>query len=210
MAGTNLLFSVGVIDALGRIGYLFKPAEREALIHLWRYAGFLLGVDSELLVAGEWEGHRLLDLMFTFEPKPDDDSRGLVNALMQTSFEYIRGFRVARPCSVALCYGISRALIGDDRADALGFPRSFWRWLVPTVRPATRLIETARCFSPAVQGLARVAGPKAFRHLLSEQGLKGRTGDFVLPRRIAVEPKPNTSTASGTERFGGESAEKQI
>jgi ER-bound oxygenase mpaB/B'/Rubber oxygenase, catalytic domain len=55
MAGTNLLFSVGVLDALTRIGYLFKPAEREALIHLWRYAGYLLGVEHELLVAGEWK-----------------------------------------------------------------------------------------------------------------------------------------------------------
>lgn len=196
MAGTNLLFSVGVLDALSRIGYLFKPTEREALIHLWRYAGYLLGVENELLVAGEWEGHRLLDLMFTFEPKPDDDSRALVNALMQTSFEYVRGFKAARPCSMNVCYGISRALIGDARADALGFPKTIWRWLVPVVWPATRLIETTRCFSPAVQALARVAGPKAFRHLLSEAGLKGRTGEFVLPRRIALRDK-----AAETERI---------
>jgi hypothetical protein len=189
MAGTNLLFSVGVLDGLTRIGYLFKPAEREALIHLWRYAGYLLGVENELLVAGEWEGHRLLDLIFTFEPKPDNDSRALVNALMQTSFEYVRSFKAARPCNMNLCYGISRVLIGDARADALDFPRTLWRWLVPVVWPATRLIETARCFSPTVQALAKVAGPKAFRHLLSDRGLKGRTGDFLLPRRIAVPNK---------------------
>jgi hypothetical protein len=203
MAGTNLLFSVGVLEALTRIGYLFKPTEREALIHLWRYAGYLLGVENELLVAGEWEGHRLLDLIFMFEPKPDDDSRALVNALMQTSFEYIRGFKAARPCSMNLCYGISRALIGDERADALGFPKTVWRWLVPAVWPATRLIETARCFSPAVQALARVAGPKAFRHLLSEGGLKGRGGDFVLPRRIAVQAKSaeTEQTVKGSKVF---------
>jgi hypothetical protein len=198
MAGTNLLFSVGVLDALTRIGYLFKPTEREALIHLWRYAGYLLGVENELLVAGEWEAHRLLDLIFTFEPKPDDDSRALVNALMQTSFEYIRGFKAARPCSMNSCYGISRALIGDARADALGFPKTLWRWLVPAVWPATRLIETTRCFSPAVQALAKVAGPKAFRHLLSERGLKGRVGDFLLPRRIAVKAKPHEAERTGT------------
>jgi hypothetical protein len=198
LAGTNLLFSVGVLDALTRIGYLFQPAEREALIHLWRYAGYLLGVESELLVAGEWEGHRLLDLIFTFEPKPDDDSRALVNALMQTSFEYIRGFKAARPCSMNLCYGISRALIGDERADALGFPKTLWRWMVPAVRPATRLIETARCFSPTVQALAKVAGPKAFRHLLSEAGLKGRRGEFLLPRRIAFRAEGDA--AAGTHR----------
>ena len=68
----------------------------------------------------------------------------------------------------------------------LGYPKTSWRWLVPTVRPATWLIETARIFSTRVQALAKVAGPKAFRHLLSERGLKGRTGEFVIPRRIAV------------------------
>src|SRR5262245_39027161 len=126
MAGTNLLFSVGVLDALGRIGYLFKPTEREALIHLWRYAGYLLRVENELLVAGGGEGHRLLDLIFTFEPKPDDDSRALVHALMQTALDYLHGFRAGRPCNINLCYGIARALIGNERADALGFPRTFW------------------------------------------------------------------------------------
>jgi hypothetical protein len=192
MAGTNLLFSVGVLDGLSRIGYRFTSAEREALIHLWRYAGSLLGVENELLIAGEWEGHRLLDLIFTFEPKPDDDSRALVYALMQTALEYLRGFRAGHPCSINACFGIARALIGNERADALGFPRTLWRWLVPAIRPATWLIETARCFSPRVQALARVAGPKAFRHLLGERGLKGRGGQFVVPRRIPVTDNPKS------------------
>ena len=198
MAGTNLLFSVGVLDALARIGYLFKPTEREALVHLWRYAGYLLGVENELLVAGEWEGHRLLDLIFTLEPKPDEDSRTLVHALMQTSFDYLHGFKAARACSVKLCYGISRALLGEERAEALGYPKTFWRWLVPAVWPATRLIERARCLSPAVQGLAKVAGPKAFRHLLSERGLKGRTGEFELPRHIPVKTKGAVADRTAT------------
>jgi hypothetical protein len=72
MAGTNLMFSVGVLDGLSRLGYRFEPVEREALVHLWRYAGYLLGVDPELLTADEIEGNRLLRLMFEFEPEPDD------------------------------------------------------------------------------------------------------------------------------------------
>jgi len=56
MAGTNLMFGVGVLDGLTRLGYRFKSVEREALIHLWRYAGYLLGVENELLIADEFEG----------------------------------------------------------------------------------------------------------------------------------------------------------
>ena len=194
MAGTNLMFSVGVLDGLTRLGYRLERVEREALIQLWRYAGYLLGVEPELLIADEFEGHRLLDLMFTFEPAPDDDSRALVEALMQTSFDYVRGFKAGRCCTVNLCYGISQALIGDEHATALGYPKTAWRWLAPAVRPATWLVETARIYSTRVQELAKVAGPKAFRHLLSERGLKGRTGDFVIPRKLAVRTEtPQTN-----------------
>jgi hypothetical protein len=199
MAGTNLMFSVGVLDGLTTLGYRFERVEREALIHLWRYAGYLLGVDQELLIADEFEGHRLLDTMFAFEPQPDDDSRALVDALMQTSFEYVGGFRAGRWCSVNLCYGISRALIGDAHAEALGYPETAWKWLVPAVRPATWLVETARIFSSQVQELAKVAGPKAFRHLLSERGLKGRTGEFVIPRKIAVRADEPEATKRPSE-----------
>jgi len=98
----------------------------------------------------------------------------------------IRNFKAARWCSVNLCYGISRALIGDQQAAALRFPKTRWKFLVPMIRPFTWLIETARMFSNRVQALAQVAGPKAFRHLLSERGLRGATGEFAIPRRIAV------------------------
>jgi hypothetical protein len=199
LAGTNLMFSVGVLDGLTRLGYRFERVEREALIHLWRYAGYLLGVEHELLTADEFEGHRLLDLMFAFEPQPDDDSRALVDALMQTSFQYVRNFKAGRLCSVNLCYGISRSLIGDEQAAALGFPKTAWKLLVPAIRPATWLVETARMFSTRVQSLAKVAGPKAFQHLLSERGLKGRTGEFAIPRRIAVRPDEPASATSRAE-----------
>jgi len=189
MAGTNLMFSVGVLDGLTRLGYRFERVEREALVHLWRYAGYLLGVEHELLIADEFEGHRLLDLMFAFEPQPDDDSRALVDALMQTSFTYVRNFKAARWCGLNLCYGISRALLGDEQAAALRFPETNWKFVVPMIRPLTWLVETIRMFSTRVQALAKVAGPKAFRHLLSERGLKGGTGDFAIPRRIAVRTR---------------------
>ena len=120
---------------------------------------------------------------------------------MQTSFEYVRNFKAGRYCSVNLCYGMSQALIGDEHANALGYPKTSWRWLVPAVRPATWMVETARIYSSRVQELAKVAGPKAFRHLLSERGLKGRAGNFVIPRKLAVrgdKQQPNDPQQSAT------------
>jgi hypothetical protein len=200
MAATNLLFSVGALEALTRLGYRFRVDEREALIHLWRYAGYLLGVDSELLVAGEGEGRRLLDMILAFEPAPDEDSRALVAALMYTAHDYLKGFRLGRFCTLNFCYGISRALIGDNRAGLLGYPQSFWRWLVPALRPFTLMIETLRIFSTHVQALAKVAGQKAFRRLLGERGLKGATGEFPIPRRIAIRCAGETSAGWAGKR----------
>lgn len=209
MAGTNLMFSVGVLNGLTTLGYRFKREEREALIHLWRYAGYLLGVENDLLVADEFEGNRLLDTMFQFEPEPDDDSRALVDALMQTSYDYVSNFKLGRKCSVNLCYGVSRALIGQRQAEALHYPETRWRFLVPAVRPATWLVETARLLSTRVQALAKVAGPKAFHHLLSERGLKGRIGEFAIPRRLGVRsPEVKSSMEAPQEEVENASAVK--
>jgi hypothetical protein len=186
MAGTNLMFSLGALEGLTRLGYRFTAIERESLIHLWRYAGYLLGVESELLAASEWEGHRLLDMIQAFEPNPDDDSRALTNALMRTICDYVRGSRLGRLFNLNSCYGVSRALIGDELANMLAYPKTRWRWLVPAIRPFTWTIETARIFSTRVQALARVAGTKAFRRLLGERGLRGAAGQFAIPRSIAV------------------------
>jgi hypothetical protein len=206
MAGTNLMFSVGLLDALTRFGYRFKAVERESLIHLWRYAGYLLGVDNELLVAGEWEGHRLLQMISAFEPAPDADSRALVDALMHTTFDFLHGFSFGRLCSMNLCYGVSRALIGEGRARMLGYPKTAWRWLVPAIRPATWIIETARIFSTHVQALAKVAGRNAFRRLLSARGLRGATGPFPIPRTIAVRRNREALSRHGQSNRANECA----
>lgn len=181
MAGTNLLFSLGALQALERIGYLFNETERAAVLHLWRAIGWMMGIDAELLPAEEAEAMRLLDLLFATEPAPDDDSRALAAALMDASGAYLHRF-----CTVpaTVCHGITRALIGHERADALGLSRTLWRWAVPLVRPATRLVELSRLASPQVRALARVAGPKAFRSLLGTRGLEGACGDFHLPERL--------------------------
>ena len=82
----------------------------------------------------------------------------------------------------------------------LRYPKTLWRWLVPAVRPATWLVETARIYNSRVQELAKVAGPKAFRHLLGERGLKGRAGDFAIPRKLAVRANaPQTDSQKQSE-----------
>jgi hypothetical protein len=171
MAGTGLLFSVGVLDGLDRLGYLFSGEEREALVHLWRYAGYLLGIEPELLCESESSGRELLALMDAIEPGPNDESRALVAALMRATCDYVHQTESLHNMPIEVCYGVSAALIGPELAEALGYPHTAWSGLVATVRPAVTAIEALRTISPAVQELARASGPQAFGHLLGKNGL---------------------------------------
>jgi len=109
MAGTNLMFSVGVLDGLSRLGHRFERVEREALVHLWRYAGYLLGIQPELLIAEEFEGTRLLDLMFAFEPEPDDDSRAHAKLLSDCVDQYTAAGQPLFVDTVAAAYHFLKA-----------------------------------------------------------------------------------------------------
>ena len=81
-AGTSLLFSVAVLGGLRRLGVRIAPEEAERYVQLWRWTGWLMGVDAELLPASEAEGERLGALITATQGDPDDDSRRLTRALL--------------------------------------------------------------------------------------------------------------------------------
>ena len=53
MAGTVLLFSYALIKLVRQLGGTISDDEASDLLHLWRYAGYLLGVDDELFAGLE-------------------------------------------------------------------------------------------------------------------------------------------------------------
>jgi hypothetical protein len=175
--GTLILFSVAVLEGLRHLGMTITAEEAEAYMHLWRWSGWLVGVDPELLPATEREGARLGALIRATQGPPDDDSRALTRALL---FSAPRGAGLRREgrvpvVSAALC----RTLIGDDLADALAVPRTPWQRAVPAVR---RLVSALDFATKAVPG-----GP-----------------DFALDRgrryweRVEAQPgsRPSASTSS--------------
>lgn len=59
MAGTNLAFSVIILMGLHQSGYSVSEKQKEDFIYLWRYIGYQLAIDSELLPASFKEAYRL-------------------------------------------------------------------------------------------------------------------------------------------------------
>lgn len=188
-AGTLILFSVAVLEGLRRLGMVITADEAEAYMHLWRWSGWLVGVDPELLPATESEGARLGAIIRATEGPPDDDSRALTRALLSSGRRRSdsrggaradgQGDAQADPPVPAVSAALCRSLVGDDLADALDVPRTPWQRAVPVAR---RLVSAVEFATRAVPG-----GPD----FALERGR--RYWDGVEAQR---ESRPSESTSS--------------
>ncbi len=185
MAGTVLLFSLVVLDGLAKLGYPATPDEREDFLHLWRYAGHLQGVDPELLGATEAEARTVWDLLSSTQAPPDQDSRDLARALLESGVTAARTPEgIARAKRMAgFGYAVSRYLLGEDYADALGYPRTAWRFAVPALRAVAGRVGMLARVLPRGQALALDAGLRYWQRTV-EQGLRGQGAVFPMPDAV--------------------------
>lgn len=86
-AMTNLAFSSVLLLGVRAIGILPSKTESEAMLHFWKYAGWLMGVDEKWLVNKESEAWKLLLWMDYAHPKVDESSRALAAGLANEPFE---------------------------------------------------------------------------------------------------------------------------
>ncbi|HZO56036.1 MAG TPA: oxygenase MpaB family protein [Bryobacteraceae bacterium] len=184
LAATNLMFSAALLEGMRNFGLRFTPDESEALMQLWRYAGHISGVTPELLCGAETEARRMLELVFALDGPPDEDSRALINALMLVT--HTLGGKKA-DWMTQIFYGISYGLIGEERASALGYPRTWRRWIVPSLRPMISAVDFIRSLTPGGRRLMDAFGARGWE-LVTEQMLAGPHPDFRLMERLATHP----------------------
>ncbi|MPY79187.1 MAG: DUF2236 domain-containing protein [Actinophytocola sp.] len=161
--GTLLLFSLVFLLGTQLLGIRYTLREREDVMHLWRYVGWLMGVDDELLPGSEADAWRLLWLLATTEFIPDEDSKRLANALLAQNANIGAGLGplsgVVGSASVSLHAAISRMLIGSSNADYLGLPRNrLTDAAVRGIAAATFVTETARMRVPGATRLQQKIG----------------------------------------------------
>ncbi len=186
MSGTTLLFSFVAMDGLDKMGFSLMSEEREDFMHLWRYCGYLIGVDEELRCATEAEARELWELLSTTQAPPDDDSRALAHALLDSG---VTGARTpeerARAERLRVAgYALSRHLMGDQFADWLGYPKTPWRH---AVRAFQVVNERAAGVVAKTTGLpfARVERGMRYWRFVVEQGLRGVPATFAMPDGVA-------------------------
>ncbi|MGW4059113.1 oxygenase MpaB family protein [Amycolatopsis sp. NPDC004747] len=162
-AGTLLLFSLVYVFGTQLLGLRYSARERGDILHLWRYIGWLMGVDDELLPTSEEDAWRLLWLLAATEFIPDDDSKRLAKALIEANAAVGEGRgavgKVLSHVSVAVHSSISRLVLGKTNADFLGLPNDpVAQAAIVAVAGVNFAAETVRRFIPGATALQERIG----------------------------------------------------
>ncbi|MEQ9362645.1 MAG: oxygenase MpaB family protein [Leptospirales bacterium] len=185
LLGTNTLFSIIVLQALRKCGLTFSEEESEAVMHFWKYNGYLSGIEPEILASTESEGWRILNLIMDSREAADDDSRTLARSLMDAGGEAahsVMGFEETRWVSRAL-YGFSQAFIGAENARELNYPKTIWSRLLPFLKILVACTEVFRKIAPGGNKFARRVGERMWQFAITN-GLQGRPAQFGLPEKL--------------------------
>jgi hypothetical protein len=185
---TALLFSHGLAEGVRRLGGQVSERAEADLIHLWRYAGYLLGVNEELLCTSLEDARYMADLIDAIDGGPDEDSRKLIMAMLTPeSFEAkIKDPAVAkhvREIYVAAC----RALIGDAHADHIGLPAWSGHNLAfkHVLRPAIRAVGRVAAFVPGSSERFARMGRAYWESFTSVADLDAPAGKATEPSSLA-------------------------
>ena len=118
------VFSMRLLEYSALVGTDFSKEEQASVMDVWRYTGYVMGVPQAIIYANEEEARRIFEIAYLCEPPPDEDSATMANALIGAIplTANIEDPHEARTV-LKLAYRISRALIGNDLADALKYPK---------------------------------------------------------------------------------------
>ena len=149
MAIAAILFSFFVIEGLEKMGTHFNPADRESVLLIWRYVGWLLGIDHELVNTSQEEARRMLEIAFSVEGDPDSVTVALCQSTIDGLAQYIQvGPRWMQSRLPSFFYALSRLLLGKDLADRLEYPKSSVR-----LKVACRVFITYLWITQRVPGI---------------------------------------------------------
>lgn len=144
--GTNLLFSIGFLEGCRKWGLSYSDAEVDAVIHLWRYIGYLMGIEETLLPSDVDSARRALYMVGCSQPEPDADSVQLAQALYRVPNTFVHSRLAERIVGIEMGVRISmsRRILGDEGVDQLGLPKSRLRHALPPLVGLVSGIDRAR------------------------------------------------------------------
>lgn len=124
MGLANTVFSVRVLHYTQRL-LMLKPSaeERDGFMYIWRYHGYLTGIPEVLVARTEEQANHLFEIGMMCEPPPPLESVAMANALINAAPTLVNMSGPDSKRLVRKVYRLSRALIGDELADTLQYPK---------------------------------------------------------------------------------------
>lgn len=124
MAFATAAFSGLLLKRAAMLGVTLTDEERDSFMLIWRYAGYLMGVPEYLLCDTQASALHLVQIGVLCEPPPTFESIILANGLINSA-PVVAGIteRKARLQLTRKIYRVSRAMIGDELADQLNYPK---------------------------------------------------------------------------------------
>jgi hypothetical protein len=178
-------FSGLLLKRARMLGVALSAEEAGSFMLVWRYSGHLMGVHPELQAATEAEALRLQRIGALCEPPPDLESILLANGLINAA-PIVAGITdpAERRALVRRIYTVSRALIGEEMADQLRYPRTGGFGTLTLLRWRNRLDQALRRLIPAFDRRRRAG---QFGRMLNLSFDGGGEMSYRLPRHLHAE-----------------------
>ncbi len=185
MAFATASFSAQLLKRARTLGVHLTAEERASFMQVWRYSGHLMGVPPGLLFTSEDEALEIVRIGSLCEPPPSLESCQLAHALINAApvVAQVDGVRERRAL-VRKIYRISRALIGDTRADALRYPPAHTLGVLAALRWGYRARRLADRLLP---GLAARSQVGQFAQILDLSHYDGTGMAYRLPEHVHAE-----------------------
>lgn len=130
------VFSQRLLEFSTKVGARYSPEEKQSIMAIWRYAGYLMGIPESILYTDSSEAKQMYRIGRLCEPEPDEDCVTMSNVLIKSIPRFADiSDPVEHDNLIELAYRLSRALIGNKLADQFQFPNSstiltlfFYRW----------------------------------------------------------------------------------
>jgi hypothetical protein len=168
MQVTYLAFSVMFLLGQRVLGVPVSKEEGADVMHLWRYIGWLMGLDESLLVDNEQEGRIALYRNLLSQAQADEGSKQLAQALMDEPLErhYPNAQWLRSHWDKEVHLSILRLFVGSQGMRRLGLPACRWPWYPFLFAPFNALVHTVLRLLPGGRVLLTRRGRRAQERML--------------------------------------------
>jgi hypothetical protein len=189
MLATYLAFGPATLLGMRVLGVPLGRKDAAAHMHLWRYIGWLSGVDDAWLARTEGDGLRKLYHILLTHRSPDENARHLGEALRNEPLNRYLPRWESRPRIAQLVrrytyhkhLSVSSLLIGPIRRKQLGLPMLIFPWYPLLTAPLRFAIASYYKLRGGAAIESFLADNRESQVQLIEQHFRGRPKDIIRP-----------------------------